>query len=171
MRLMKLSGGSIRCLSPRWRSRCAEVQELMNDLPNLVLRPPLVIPFERAFARDLDAVDLTDPAEVLEQRTVGHSCGEFAVIMLEQKPGDVAAQGASAVGLAGVLSFGTDILEPAYPTLQIAFNQLSLHAAGAEHLIHVQELVAEIAIIDIALDGGQNLWKLGLERNNSGALH
>jgi hypothetical protein len=111
---------------------------------------------EGALAGHGDDSQLAQSAEVLQERAVGQSGSKSPVIFLEQTPGDVTAQGAPAVALAGGLGFGTNPLALAGPALQVFFHELSLQAAGVEQLVDAQKLVTQLSVIDIALDGGQS---------------
>jgi len=135
----------------------AHAQELLNHWPDLGLGPPLVVTFERALAGHGDAGQFTEAAEVLEQRAIGQAGGKAAIVLGHEGASDVAAQRASAVALAVLLGLGADLLVLAPPTLQIFFHQASFQAAGNQQGIDAQQLVAELAIIEVALNGGQDL--------------
>ena len=143
----------------------------MDRLAHWGFRPPEVIALERAFAGHLDAVHFAQAAEVLQKRAVGQTGGKAAIVLPEQVAGEVAAQGAAAVELVVLLGAGADLFALGKPALEIALQEAGFQAAVNQELINEQELVAELAVIDIALDGGQDLRQRGLEWNNDGVRH
>jgi len=135
------------------------------------LGPPLFIALQGTLGGDGDTEHLADAAEVLEQGAVRQAGSEAAKVLLEQDSGNVAAQGPAAVELAGLLGLGAGIFALGQPALQILLHQLGFQAAEAQQLIDAQELLAQEAVIDIALDSGQDLRQERFKGNNSGAGH
>jgi hypothetical protein len=50
--------------------------------------------------------------------------------------------------------------------LKIGLEELLFQAAARQHLIDLEQLVAESSVIDIALDGGQNFGQRQVEWDN-----
>ncbi len=149
----------------------AQAQELVGGRLHLGLRPPFVIAFEGAFAGDSHAVHLADSAEVLEQGAVGQAGGKATEVLRQEAAGEVAAQCAPAVELVVLLGFGADFFAAPEPAFEIGLQQLGFQAALDEQTVDAQELVAQIAVVDIALDGGQDLREGRLKGNNQGVRH
>jgi hypothetical protein len=61
------------------------------------------------------------------------------------------------VELAGLLGLGAGFFALGQPALHILLQQLGFQATEAQQLIDAQELLAQEAVIDIALDSGQDL--------------
>ena len=93
---------------------------------------------------------------------------EAPIIFVQEDTREIAAQGTLAVDLARVLGAGADWLLALGPTIQIALDELPFQSALAEQLADAPELLAQVSVIDIALDGGQDLRERRLERNNRG---
>jgi hypothetical protein len=148
-----------------------QAQELMDDLAHLVFFPPDVIALEGAFAGDLDAAQFVEAAKVLEQRTVGQPDGKDPILLAEQLAGDVAPQSAAAVELVVLLSAGSDPFVPGQPAPEIGLQESGFQAALQEQFIDVEEVVAELTVIDVALNGGQGLRKRWLEGDNLCVRH
>src|SRR5205807_6026341 len=129
------------------------------------------ITLERALAGHRHAGHFAEAAEILEQRAIGQAGSEAAVFLLEQHPGDVAAQGTAAVELTVLLSLGSGLFAAADPALEILSDQEAFQSAQAQQLIDAQELSAQEPVIDIALDGGQDLRQERFKRNNGGVRH
>src|SRR5579863_7919917 len=148
-----------------------QAQELMDDLAHLGFVPPHIITLEGAFAGDLDAAQFVEAAEVLEQRTVGQPGGKDPILLAEQLAGEVAPQCAAAVELVVLLSAGSDPFAPGQPAPQIGLQESDFQAALQEQFIDVEEVVAELTVIDVALNGGQGLRKRWLEGDNLCVRH
>jgi len=145
-------------------------EELADEGADFGFGPPPIITLERAFAGNGDDIDLADQAEVLQERTVGQTGGEGAVIFFQEQPGEIAAQGPLAVQLVVLLGFGADFFA-CQPAVEIGLQELSFQAAEAEEAFDAQELIAQVAVIDIALDGGEDLRQGRLEGDNGGVRH
>ena len=70
-----------------------------------------------------------------------------------------------------LLGLGADALLPGQPALEIRLDHLGFQVALNQQAVDAQQLVAEVAVIDIALDGGQDVGQWQFERNNSGSRH
>ena len=58
------------------------------------------------------------------------------------------------------------------PTLEILFEEAGFHPGGGEQLtMNAQELVARVAVINIAFDGGQDLRQGQFKGDNEGVRH
>ena len=90
---------------------------------------------------------------------------------MDEVPGNIAAQGAPGVELVVLLGLGADALLPGQPALEVRLEHLGFQLALHQQVVDAQELVAEVAVIDIALDGGQALGQWQWERNNRGGRH
>ena len=143
------------------------LEQLARKLTHVGFGPPGGIALEGAFARHADPVDFTDATEKLEQRTIGQAGGELAIALVQELTGEVAAQSTTTVQLALLLSFGTDLLLALSPMFQIGLKELIFQAAASQHLIDLEQLVAESSVIDIAFDGGENLGQRQVKRDNS----
>ena len=108
---------------------------------------------------------------MLQERAVGQAGGQAPIIFVQEDTRDIAAQGALAVDLASALSAGADSFLALGPAVQIALDELPLQSALAEQFVDALELLAQVSVIDIALDGGQDLRKRRLERNDGGVRH
>jgi hypothetical protein len=126
---------------------------------------------EGAFTRDGNDLDLTEQTKALQERTVSQAGGKAPEVFFEQNPGDIATQGALAVELAVLLGLGTEGFALAQPPTKIVFQESRLQAALEQQLIDEQKLIAQVAVIDIALDGGQGLRQQWLKGNNNGVRH
>ena len=146
-------------------------QELINEWAHFGLGPPLVIALNRALAGHLHQVDPANATEVLEQRAVGQADGKAPVVLPEQSPSDIATQCALAVKLMVLLSWRTELFASAQPAAQVGFQELSFQTTFDEQCVDVQQLIAPLAIIDITLDGGQDLRQGRLEGNNNSSGH
>jgi len=153
------------------RGSTCHAQQLLHHLAHLGLGPPLFIALEGALAGHGDAEHLADAAEVLEQGAIGQAGSEATKVLLEQDSGEVAAQSAATVELPVLLSLGAGVLALGKPALQILLHQLGFQAAVAQQLSDAQELLAQEAVIDIALDGGQDLRQERFKRDNRGIGH
>src|SRR5208337_5279996 len=94
-----------------------------------------------------------------------------AVILLDEDTGSIAAQGAPSVELVVLLGLGADALLLDQPALEVGFEHLGFQRALRQQAVDAHELVAEIAVIDIALEGGQDEGQWECERNNIGNRH
>src|SRR5215203_5972134 len=147
-------------------------QEFINGGANFALWPQAGIALEGAFTGHFNEVDAAHAAEILKERTICQAAGKPAIILFEEKARDRATQGAAAVQLAVLLGAGGELfLRGGAPPFQIRADELLLQAGGEEQLVDAQELIAKIAIIGIAVDGGQHLRKFRLKGKNSGASH
>ena len=128
---------------------------------------PVCVALQGALGGDLDDIDLIQQAEALQQRTVGQVSGKVAIAFLQVGAHDIAAQGPAGVGLIVHQGAGADLL----PWAQISQPLLGrrsdevLFQAGEQDLIEAEEFVAEFAIIDTALNGGQSGSERLLEGN------
>ncbi len=66
-----------------------------------------------------------------------------------------------------LLGLATDPLVLAEPTLHLLLQQLGFQAAEGEQLIHAQQLIAQIPVIDIAFNRRQDLRQRLGKGNNS----
>jgi len=149
----------------------AQAQELAKEGSHLGFRPPKIIALKRAFAGHLHHVDSTNDTEVLQQRAVGQPGGEASVVLPEQDSADITAQSPLAVELMILLSLGADPFALAQPAAEVFFQQLGFQAALDEQPFDAQQLIPEFPVIDVALDGGQDLRQGRLEGNNSRVWH
>ena len=78
----------------------------------------------------------------------------------------MAPQRAAAVVLVVLLSAGSDPFVPGQPAPEIGLQESGFQAALQEQFIDVEEVVAELTVIDVALNGGQGLRKRWLEGDN-----
>src|SRR5437870_4827661 len=133
-------------------------QNLVNSLLERFLIDPVCVALQGALGGDIDDIDLIQQAEALQERTVGQVSGKVAITFLEVGAQDIAAQSLAGVSLISFLRGGWNLLRGrwglSYPLLGRGSDEL-LFGSGDEDLIEAQEFVAEFAIIDIALDGGQ----------------
>ena len=153
------------------RGRGTLVEEMADEGAHFGFGPPQVITLEGAFAGNPDDINLADQTEVLQERTVGQAGGQAAEVFFEQQPGDLAAQGPLAVKLVVLLRLGADFFALAQPAAEVGLQELSFQAAEVEQVFDAQELIAQVAVIDIALDGGQDLRQGRLEGDNAGVRH
>src|SRR6185369_2389702 len=97
--------------------------------------------------------------------------GEVAVAFLEIGACDVATQSAARLGLVLSQLGGGNLLGRvlglSQPVLGGPQNE-SLFGTGAQDLIDAGEFVAQPAIVDVALDGGQSRSERGLEGEENG---
>jgi hypothetical protein len=149
----------------------AQAEQFMDDLPDVGLRPPSIIALERALAGHGDARQLTEAAEPLQQGTVGQAGGKPAIILGQQQTSDIGPQSSAAVALAVLLRLAADLFTLAQPAPQAAFHQASLQPAGEQQGIDAHQLIAQLAIIHIALNGGQDLRQWQFKWDNGGVRH
>ena len=146
-------------------------QNLVNSLLERFLIDPVCVALQGALGGDIDDIDLIQQAEALQERTVGQVSGKVAITFLEVGAQDIAAQSLAGVSLISLLHGGWNFLMGrlglSYPLLGRSRDEL-LFGPGDKDLIDAQEFVAEFAIIDIALDGGQRRSQRLLEGNNGG---
>src|SRR6266498_4579928 len=146
-------------------------QNLVNSLLKRFLVDPVCVALQAALSRDLDDIDFIQQAEALQERTVGQVSGKVAITLLEVGAHDIRAQSPAAVSLISCQRGGWNLLLGrwglSYPLLGRSSDEL-LFCPGDEDLIDAQEFVAEFAIIDIALDGGQRGSERLLEGNKGG---
>ena len=79
--------------------------------------------------------------------------GKGSILLVEQPAGDIAAQSPTAVDWVVLLGAGVDLFAASQPALEIELQELGFQAALGQQLMDVQEVVAEVAVIDVALDG------------------
>jgi len=70
-----------------------------------------------------------------------------------------------------LLGLGADALGPGPPAPELRLKHLGFQAALHQQAVDAQQLVAQLAVIDIALDGGQNGGQWQFERNEVGSGH
>ena len=70
-----------------------------------------------------------------------------------------------------LLGSGADALLPGQPALEIRLEQLGFQVTLNQQAVDAQQLVTKVAVIDIALDGGQDVGQRQFERNKSGNRH
>ena len=126
---------------------------------------------EGALAGHDHPVHLADAAEELQEGAVGQAGGKAAVVLLNEEAGDIAAQGAPGMELVLLLGLGAVALLPGQPALEVRLEHLGFQLALQQQAVDAQQLVAKVAVINIALDGGQALGQWQWERNNSGGRH
>ena len=146
-------------------------QELLDQGSHLRLRPPAEVALEGTLAGHDHAVDLAQAAEELQEGTVGQADGKAAVVLLDEDAGDIATQGAPGMKLVVSLGLGADALLSGQPALEIRLDHLGFQVALNQQAVDAQQLVAKVAIIDIALDGGQDVGQWQFERNHVGSGH
>ena len=146
-------------------------KQFIDYVTDFRLGPPCIIALEGGLAGHRDAQHFTEAAEALEQGAVGQSSGQSAVILLNQTTGDIATQRAPAMALMVLLRLGTDFFALAQPTLEILLHQARFQAAANQQGIDVQQLITELAVVDIALDGGQDLRQREFKGDNGGVRH
>ena len=91
--------------------------------------------------------------------------------MRNEDAGDIATQGAPGMKLVVSLGLGADALLSGQPALEIRLDHLGFQVALNQQAVDAQQLVAKVAIIDIALDGGQDLQQRQLKWDNDGVRH
>jgi hypothetical protein len=149
----------------------SQEQQLVHGMSHLGLGPPFVITFEGAFAGHPHTIDLADAAKILEQGTVGKAGGKAPKVLPEEVTGEIGAQRPSAMKLVVLLGFGADFLASWEPIFEIRFQQLGFQATLGEQGVDLQEVLAQLTVIDIALNGGQGLREGQLKGNNGGGGH
>ena len=70
-----------------------------------------------------------------------------------------------------LLGSGADALLPGQPALEIRREQLGFQVTLNQQAVDAQQLVAKVTVIDIALNGGQDLGQWQFERNYRGSQH
>ena len=143
-------------------------QSFLDQFIERRLISPVCVALQGALGGDLDDIDFIQQAEALQERTVGQVCGKVAIAFLQVGAHDIAAQGLAAVSLIVHKGGGAHLLPRAQisePLLAGSSDEL-LFQAGEEDLIEAEEFVAEFAIIDTALNGGQRGSERLLEGNN-----
>src|SRR5207244_1120226 len=125
---------------------------------------------QRTFGWHYDAGDNAKTDKPLQERAVSQAGGEGAKVLVEQRAGDIATQGAAAVQLMVLLGFGADPVGLIHPDLEVRLDELAFQCAALELLNDAKQLLAQEAIIDIAFDGRQDRRQGRLERNDF-AIH
>jgi len=138
---------------------------LLGELVNQGLKGgwigPLRITLERTLGRHADSIDLTDPAEMLKEWTVGQTDSKTSEIFHEEGAHDIAAQSPTSMDLNLALSLGRDFLEfaPRLPLIKSRRDEVFFQPAVQEQLVHAQKLIAQASIVDIAFDGRERRLK------------
>jgi hypothetical protein len=105
----------------------------------------------------LNAIQFTQPAEVLKERAVGQADSKTAKVFHDQSARDIAAQGAAGMDLNLTPGFGRDLpsWRASHPAFKSRGDELLLDAALNEKLIDTDQLRAQTFIVNIAFDRGQ----------------
>jgi hypothetical protein len=130
--------------------------------------PPPEVALAGPLAGHDHAVHLADTAEELQEGTVGQADGKAAVVLLEQEAGEIAAQGTPGRELMVLRGLGADALLAGPPALELRLEQLGFQVTLNQQAVDAQPLVTKVAVIDIALDGGQDVGPWQFERKKSG---
>ncbi|MDO8540749.1 MAG: hypothetical protein Q7S40_09970 [Opitutaceae bacterium] len=131
---------------------------------------PVGIALQGALVGDNDAVELGCPAEVLEEGAVGEADSEAAKVLLQERAQEIATQSAAGVELEVQLDTGADRRVTLRPGFEAVGDETSFAAGEPQQFVDAQELVAHLAVIDIALDRGQG-WAQGFGERNKGDRH
>ena len=105
------------------------LDQLIDPLVNLLLRPPDRIALQSTFGRHRYGCDRAEATEILQEQTVGQAHGKGAEVLIEQRAGDIATQSSAAMELTGLLGLGAEVLVLIAPGLEVGLDELVFQAA------------------------------------------